>query len=86
MLFDRNVTALKENGMIVLLDVPLDIIKNRLQSDTKRPLLQRPDKDKAMAEMYNARLPLYKKACEYIINADKAPTAVAEDIKGLIFK
>lgn len=86
LLFERNVNALKENGVIVLLDVPLDTIKCRLKSDTKRPLLQRPDKDKVMEEMYNARLPLYKKAADYIIYADKLPILVAEEIKSLLIK
>lgn len=86
LLFDRNITALKENGVILLLDVPLNTIKYRLRNDTKRPLLQRPDKDKVMEEMYNKRLPLYKKACDYIINANKLPSPVAEDIKALICK
>ncbi len=84
LLFERNVSALKENGVIVLLDVPLNIIKHRLQSDQKRPLLQHPDKDKVMTEMYNARLPLYKKASDYIVDASKAPLNVAEDINALL--
>ena len=46
--FERNVQALKKNGTIVLIDVPLDTIKERLKNDTTRPLLQRPDKDEAI--------------------------------------
>lgn len=84
LLFDRNIEALKQNGIVVLLDVPLDTIKYRLRNDKKRPLLQRPDKDKVMEEMYNARLPLYKKASDYVINASKGPLAVAEEIKALL--
>lgn len=84
LLFERNVEALKQNSIVVLLDVPLDTIKYRLRNDKKRPLLQRPDKDKVMEEMYNARLPLYKKAADYVINAGKGPLAVAEEIKALL--
>lgn len=86
LLFERNVSALKENGVIVLLDVPLSSIKYRLRNDQKRPLLQRPDKEKAMTELYNARLPLYKKASDYTIDASKLPLAVAKDIKALLIK
>lgn len=57
--FQRNVDVLKENGTIVLIDVPLEVLKERLKNDTTRPLLQRPDKDKAMKE-------LYEKECLYI--------------------
>lgn len=84
LLFERNIEALKQNGTVVLLDVPLATIKYRLRNDKKRPLLQRPDKDKVMEEMYNARLPLYKKAADYTINAGKGPLAVAEEIKALL--
>ena len=86
LLFERNIQVLKQNSIVILLDVPLDTIKYRLRDDEKRPLLQRPDKDKAMEEMYTARLPLYKKASDYIINANKSPLAVAEDIKSLFNK
>lgn len=86
LLFERNVEALKENGIVLLLDVPLDTIKQRLSNDQNRPLLQRPDKDKAMEEMYNARLPVYKSVADQIINADKSPLAVAEEIKALLKK
>lgn len=84
LLFERNVEALKQNGTVILLDVPLNTIKYRLRNDKKRPLLQRPDKDRVMEEMYNARLPLYKKAADHIINADKGPLAVAEELKELL--
>ena len=86
LLFDRNIEALKENSTILLLDVPLSTIKHRLRNDKKRPLLQRPDKERVMEEMYNARLPLYKKATAKIINANNSPLAVAEEIKALLKK
>ena len=86
LLFDKNVSALKKTGVIVLLDVPLNLIKYRLRNDQRRPLLQRPDKDTVMTQMYNTRLPIYKKACDYTINASKLPLAVAKDIKELLIK
>lgn len=86
LLFDRNIKALTENGIILFLDVPLNTIKSRLRNDKKRPLLQRPDKETVMEEMYNARLPLYKKVANQTINADKGPLAVAEEIKALFKK
>jgi shikimate kinase len=85
-LFERNVEVLKQNSTVLLLDVPLSTIKNRLHNDKKRPLLQRDDKDRVMEEMYNARLPVYKSVADQIINADKSPLAVAEEIKALLKK
>lgn len=78
--FERNVQALKKNGTIVLIDVPLDAIKERLKNDTTRPLLQRPDKDEAMRELYEKRMPLYKKAADIIVDGELPPLQVALNI------
>lgn len=66
--------------------MPLNTIKHRLRYDKKRPLLQRPDKDKVMEEMYNSRLPLYRQASDVVINANKSPLATAEEIKAQLLK
>ena len=86
LLFERNVEALKKSGTVVLLNVPLNTIKQRLRNDKKRPLLQRPDKDKVMEEMYNQRLPLYTKVADYVVNANKSPALAAEIIRELVIK
>ena len=78
--FERNVQALKKNGTIVLIDVPLDAIKERLKNDTTRPLLQRPDKDKAMRELYEKRMPLYKKAADIVVDGELPPLQVDMNI------
>lgn len=75
--FERNVEVFKQNDVIVLLDVPLDTIKYRLRNDTKRPLLQRPDKDKAMAELYEKRLPLYRTAADVTVKGGETPLGTA---------
>lgn len=80
LLYNRNVEELKKNCIIILLDVPLNAIKYRLRNDKKRPLLQKPDRDKVIEEMYNQRLPLYTKAADYVINANKSPIQASEDI------
>ena len=75
--FERNVEVFKQNDVIVLLDVPLDTIKYRLRNDTKRPLLQRPDKDEAMAELYEKRLPLYQAAADVTVKGEETPLGTA---------
>ena len=75
--FERNVEALKKNGTIVLIDVPVDTIKERLKNDTTRPLLQRPDRDKAMQELYDKRLPLYKSAADVVVSGRNTPIKTA---------
>ena len=75
--FERNVEVFKQNDVIVLLDVPLDTIKYRLRNDTTRPLLQRPDKDEAMAELYEKRLPLYQAAADVTVKGEETPLGTA---------
>ena len=62
LVYQRNVGVLSERCRIVLLDAPLVVIKRRLKNDKKRPLLQRPDRDEAMRELYAKRMPLYRGA------------------------
>lgn len=75
--FERNVQAFKGRDKIVLLDVPLDIIKYRLRNDKSRPLLQKPDRDKVMQELYEKRLPLYKNAADLIVSGKNTPVKTA---------
>lgn len=79
-LFEANCTALKQNGVIFLLDISLDEAKRRLQNVTDRPLLMRPDRDEAVTALYTARLPIYQKAADVIIDGEQSPQAVAEAI------
>ncbi len=78
--FPENVEALKKSGLIVLLDIPVESIAVRLKNDTTRPLLNRPDKDQAMRELYDKRLPLYREAADIIVNADNSPMQVCREI------
>lgn len=75
--FERNVEVFKGKDTIVLLDVPLNIIKYRLRNDKTRPLLQRPDRDKAMQELYDKRLPLYQSAADIIVSGKNTPIKTA---------
>ena len=71
--FKRNVEAFKGKDKIVFLDVPLGIIKNRLKNDTTRPLLQRPDRDRVMKDLYNNRYPIYHAAADIVIKGRNTP-------------
>lgn len=71
--FARNVRAFRGQDTIVLLDVPLSVIRSRLRYDKKRPLLQRPDKDKVMEELYRQRYPQYRAAADVVIKGENTP-------------
>lgn len=75
--FKRNIDVFKGKDTIVLLDVPLEIIKMRLKNDKHRPLLQRPDKNKVIKELYQKRLPLYNSAADIVISGKNTPLKTA---------
>ncbi len=78
--FKRNSDVFKGKDTIVLIDVPLDTIKLRLRNDKVRPLLQRPDKDKVMKELYDKRLPLYKACADISVQGKNTPLKTAFEI------
>ncbi|HEY9736184.1 MAG TPA: shikimate kinase [Trichocoleus sp.] len=51
-----------QHGVVVWLDVPLNLLMQRLQGDTQRPLLQRPDWPQTLEALLEQRLPLYSQA------------------------
>ena len=79
--FRENVDILKNaDNKIILLDLPVEVVEQRLQGDTKRPLLNRPDKEKVMRELYEKRLPLYRNAADIVVNASNSPMQVCMEI------
>ena len=79
--FQENVDVLRNaDNKIILLDLPVEVVEQRLQGDTKRPLLNRPDKEKVMRELYEKRLPLYRNAADIVVNASNSPMQVCMEI------
>lgn len=81
-LSDINVAFFKNNGLIVFIDVPLEILIKRLEGDKTRPLLQRPDKETALRSLFNERIPRYRAVCDIAVenNDNRKSVAVARDI------
>lgn len=75
--FKRNSDAFRGKDTIVLLDVELEVVRNRLKNDKTRPLLQKPDKDRVMKELYEKRLPLYREAADIIVAGQNTPLKTA---------
>ena len=66
----ENVELFRQNGCrIVLLDVPLAALQERLKNDTRRPLLQVEDRRSVIADLYQKRLPLYREAADVVFYA-----------------
>lgn len=68
----ENVSLLKSNGKIILLNVSAQTVYNRLKDDTTRPLLNTDDKLGEITRRLNDRNPVYTSAADEIIDANSA--------------
>lgn len=84
--FARNTEVFRGRDTVVLLDVPPDILTQRLCRDETRPLLQRPDREQVIQELYAKRLPLYRAAADVTVTGKGTPmqtaAAILEAIRG----
>lgn len=76
----ENVKLLRQGGVILLLDVPLPALQERLKNDTQRPLLQRPDRREFIESLHAQRMPLYHKAADLVVPAGAPGMVVARTI------
>ncbi len=79
----ENVSAMRDGGIIFLLNVSEGTVLRRLGGDRTRPLLQREDKEAAVHELMTKRMPLYKRAADHIIDAEQQPEAVCTMIEDI---
>jgi len=77
---EENLSALRENGIIVLLTARAETIYQRTKGDSTRPLLQVDDPLKKINELLSARMPYYMKADIVIDTEGKSPLEIAEEI------
>lgn len=50
------------HGVIIWIDVPIDVLRSRLQNDSTRPLLQHQDLYEKLTQLWNDRQALYAQA------------------------
>ncbi|NJN37868.1 MAG: shikimate kinase [Acaryochloridaceae cyanobacterium CSU_3_4] len=68
-----------QHGLVVWLDVPLEQLWQRLQTDQSRPLLQAENPQKVLADLLSQRQPLYRQADVHIlVKADQSVEAVSQ--------
>lgn len=75
-----NMSILKENGIIVFIDRPLEDIINDINTET-RPLLK--NNEEEINRLFNERYDIYRKYCDFIVNNRDIDTVV-NDIINLI--
>lgn len=62
-------------GRIYYLNVPLKALQERLKNDTRRPLLQTPDRNAVIERLLTERTPQYLASADEVVDAG-APTVV----------
>lgn len=65
----ENIEVLKNNGIVIFINRPLENIAAGINTE-KRPLLK--DKKENLYKLYDERIELYKKYCDYEIINDKS--------------
>lgn len=63
----ENRAFLKQRGIVVYLNAPVDVQMARTAKDKSRPLLQQPNPRKILQELYSIRDPLYRQVSHIIM-------------------
>lgn len=79
---EENAAILKKMGFVIYLRVKPDTIENRLENDTKRPLLQGKDARKKIESLLEYREPIYEYGAHMILDVDESTVSdIVEEIK-----
>jgi len=77
---ERAMTALKKNGVIVYLYLPFDVLAKRIPDTSSRGIVMR--HGSTLHDVYNERMPLYKKYCDIFI--DRTASSKAKSAQAII--
>jgi len=81
----ENRVLLNRSGTVVYLSVAAKVLYNRMQQDTKRPLLQVSDKKAMIDSIVKEREPLYREIADIVFDGHKkTPAASAQELALLI--
>lgn len=80
---DENIEALKENGIIIFINRPIENIIDNINIK-KRPLLK--DRKENLYKLYDERIDLYKRYCDYEIINDSSIYITVKKIVSTISK
>jgi shikimate kinase len=76
---DENRALMKENGQIILLHADIDIIYDRVHSDTNRPLASKKTKDELYA-LYHSRVAFYQDCSFTVETSNKEIDEIVNEI------
>ena len=79
----QNVTAVKQNGLLIHLDTPFYRIMKNLSFSNTRPLLDKPDKQAETHRLYHTRKPIYHRAANISVRSPKISEVLEKLIKSI---
>ncbi|TFH88394.1 shikimate kinase AroK [Billgrantia azerbaijanica] len=78
---EENRRRLRERGTVIYLFTTVEQQLKRVAKDRNRPLLQRPDREAVLHEMFKLRDPLYRATADIVVRTDRrSPRAVVAEI------
>lgn len=78
---EENRRRLRERGTVIYLFTTVEQQLRRVAKDRNRPLLQRPDREQVLREMFDLRDPLYRATADIVVRTDRrSPRAVVNEI------
>jgi len=66
---DRAMARLRETGLLVFLDVDLNVLESRVRNAATRGLAAR--KDQGIADLYSERMPLYRRWADITVKSSR---------------
>jgi len=78
---EDNRRRLRERGTVIYLFTTVEQQLKRVAKDRNRPLLQRPDREQVLRDMFELRDPLYRATADIVVRTDRrSPRAVVNEI------
>lgn len=78
---EGNRRRLRERGTVIYLFTTVEQQLKRVAKDRNRPLLQRPDREQVLRDMFELRDPLYRATADIVVRTDRrSPRAVVNEI------
>lgn len=78
---EENRRRLRERGTVIYLFTTVEQQLKRVAKDRNRPLLQRPDREQVLRDMFELRDPLYRATADIVVLTDRrSPRTVVNEI------
>ena len=78
---EENRRLMISGGFVVFLNASVSIQMQRTAKDKRRPLLQRPDREQVLIDLFNRREPLYRRTADLVVSTDRgSPRQVIREI------